>query len=132
MPQTADEQARSSAAAREDQLAGRASRTAVRHPELTVAAKAAAAHTAHAKALRETLVPSPTSSPSSSGAAPTVPVNRSDAARELAAAETSAADAHRQALVATGVTGDVARLLASVAGSDGAFALAVRDQGDTP
>ena len=129
-PLTPDEQARASATAREEQLADRASRTTVRHPELTVAADAATAHAAHAKALRETLVPSPASSPSGSGGAPAVPASRTDAARELATAESAAADAHRQALAVAGVSGALARLLASVAASDAGFSLAVRDQGD--
>jgi hypothetical protein len=133
VPPTVDELARTSAAGRESQLAERASRTAVRHPDLTVAATAAAAHTAHAKAFNETLVPSaaPSGSPSGSGGIATVPSSQAEAARELALAETAAAEAHRKALSATGVTGDLARLLASVAGSDGAFAEAVRAEGDS-
>lgn len=121
-----DEVARSGAARREQALAERADQTAVRHPGLTVATAAAAAHTAHAKALSETLAPSP--SPTASTATVVVPTSRAAAARDLAAAETAAAEAHRASLAKAGVTGDVARLLASVAASDGAFALAVRTQ----
>jgi hypothetical protein len=125
-PPTPDELARVSAARRETQLAERASRTAVRHPDLTVAATAAVAHTAHAKALNETLVPSPAPSGSASGSGSAVPSSQAEAARELAAAEAAAAEAHRTALAATGVTGDLARLLASVAASDGSFGAAIR------
>ncbi len=107
-------------------MAERASRTAVRHPGLTLAAAAATAHAAHAEALSETLAPTVSASPSVSSSA--VPAEERAAAAELAAAESAAAEAHRKAL-STDVTGGLARLLASVSASDAAFADALRAQG---
>lgn len=133
---TPDEKARAVAAQGEQALAERATATAKRHPTLTVARQAALAHSAHADALSETLAPGPvrpSAAPSAGGsgaAGPAVPTNRNDAAKALATAESTVADAHRASLTTPGVTGDLARLLASVAASDGAFADAVRVQGE--
>lgn len=132
---TPDEGARSRAADQEQRLAELAQRTSVAHPTLTWAAVASQAHTAHAEALRETLppsrspstdAPSPGSSPG--GSPPTVLGGPSAAARALAAAQLNASRDHRRALVDAGISGGVARLLASVAASDAAFSSALRDQ----
>ncbi len=134
-PPTVDEQARRTAADQESGLAEQARLTAQRHPTLTAAAVAAVAHQAHVDALQETLsqsAPSPSGAtgPSSSPGAGQIPRDRRAAARALADAQVRAAASHRGALADPGVTGDVARLLASVAASDDAFARAVRDEGD--
>ncbi len=132
-PPTPDEAARSAAARLEVALADQARRTAQRHPTLTVAVVAAAAHTAHADALHETLsaTAAPTPSPTSPAARPepVIPATRKAAAAELATAEDAAGTSHRKALAASGVTGELARLLASVAASDESFGAAVRTQG---
>lgn len=125
-PASADDLARATAVGLERGLAARAGATLERHPMLKVAAAAAAAHSAHAQALGETLPTSPGTTGSPVQEAPHVPAHPTKAARALAAAERRAAQAHRTTLARTGVTGGLARLLASVAGSDEALALAVQ------
>ena len=130
----ADETARRAAAAREQEaatLAGTVATSVATHRELAAAASAAATvHAAHAAALLEGLkaLRSPTATPSASVTASpstsSIAVPASAAAGQLAALQTSVATAHQGAL--DGVSGPLARLLASVAASDLAHAARVR------
>lgn len=128
-----DRVARAEAAATEDSLRRLAAAVASRHPSLSpVATPAAAAHAAHAAALRESLPSSPAPSGSTPAATtaspgPAVPATAAAAATALARAEDAAAAAHLAGLGP--VSGSLARLLASVAGSDAAFASLLRGAG---
>lgn len=141
---SADEVARRAAAAAESDLATLAAAIGTAFATKTSAAalvartrSAAGAHTAHATALLQGLPAVPAASPSSSGAAtgtasptgspsgaPTVPAKASAAAAALVLAQTGAARAHLAAMGT--VSGVAARLLASVAASDLAFASTLR------
>jgi hypothetical protein len=131
---TPDQLARAAAAARETELHGLAAAALGAYPTLVGGRQAIAFTAAHATALSETLVPSPTAtrsaiasrSASAAGASasrtisPLPPGTRSATARSLAAALLDAAGAHRAASMS--VSADLARLLASVAASDSALA----------
>ena len=113
---TADELARRTAAAHETALAdiatatAKALRTAPTGPAI---AFSATAHQAHAAALLEGLTPAPSRAPAAALTAVA-----------LAQAQTAAAARHLTALA--GVSGPLARLLASIAASDAALASTVR------
>jgi hypothetical protein len=136
---TPEQLARAAAAARETELHGLAAAALDAYPTLVGARQTYAFTAAHAAALSETLVPSPspsasspaTRSPASRASAsatattsrsrsPLAPGTRTATARSLAAALLDAAGAHRAA--STSVSPDLARLLASVAASDSALA----------
>ena len=133
---TPDQLARAAAAARETELHGLAATALDAYPTLAGARQTFAFTAAHASALSETLLPSPTASgsnrasskslssrasASASRTQATLPAGtRAATARALAAALLDAAGAHRAA--STSVSADLARLLASVAGSDSALA----------
>ena len=129
-----DELARVAAAGRERDLEGLATAVATTYPGAAAAQAAAATHAAHAAALEETVpaTPSPpadtSGSPSGSASAtaapgPSVPGDRGSAVKALAEAQRQAATAHLAAL--PDVSGELARLLASVAASDEALASVV-------
>ena len=113
---TADELARRTAAAHETALAdiatatAKALRTAPTGPAI---AFSATAHQAHAAVLLEGLTPAPSRAPAAALTAVA-----------LAQAQTAAAARHLAAL--PGVSGPLARLLASIAASDAALASTVR------
>jgi len=134
-----DEVARRTAAAAESQLATLAASTVTAFPALAPrVTPAQRAHEAHAEELLAGL-PSASASPStgssaaSSGAAapppagPVVPASPAAALATLATAQTAAATAATARLGT--VSGDLARLLASVAASDAAFAALLRTTG---
>jgi hypothetical protein len=134
---TVDQLARAAAVARERELSRLASAALGAYPAMTAARTALGFHAEHVRALSETLTPSPTATHSASGSvrvsastgSPTTSASRTTGsrtatARSLAAALLEGADAHRSA--AGGVSGDLARLLASIAASDSALAAVLR------
>jgi hypothetical protein len=142
---TADQLAREAAIAREQELSRLSAVALAAYPVMTAARTALSYHAQHIRALSETLRPSPSSSASVSSSAPPgsaspsvaarasestsrVTGSRAATARSLASALVDASDAHRSA-VAT-ASPDLARLLASIAGSDAALAAVLR-QGTT-
>lgn len=132
-----DEVARRTAAAAEQLLADQAAATVAAHPALAArVTPAQRAHQAHADELTRGLpATSRTPAPGGSGgptvpaspSAPVVPVAPSAALAGLATAQTAAATAITARLGA--VSPDLARLLASVAASDTAFASLLRAPG---
>lgn len=134
----ADESARRTAAATELMLAGLtralSTRFATDKALAAAALTAGRAHDAHAAALLEGLStsrsPKPSgsssasTSPSASSSAPALPATASAAVTAVVQAETSAAAGHQHAL--SGVSGPLARLLASVQASDLAVAASMR------
>lgn len=129
-----DEVARRTVAAAESQLAALAASTVTAFPALAPrVTPAQQAHQAHADELLAGL-PTATSSATASGspavtspAAPVVPASPTAALAALATAQTAAATAATARLGT--VSGDLARLLASVAASDAAFAALLRATG---
>jgi hypothetical protein len=129
-----DEVARRAVAAAESQLAALAAWTVTAFPALaTRVTPAQQAHEAHANELLAglpTATPSATTSgspPVTSSAAPVVPASPAAALAALTTAQTAAATAATARLGT--VTGDLARLLASVAASDAALAALMRTPG---
>jgi hypothetical protein len=121
----ADETARRAAAASEQWLAllagAVATNSVAQQAATAVARAAAAAHDAHSRALLEGLPPAPSRSPT---AGSTIPSILKEAAAALIRAQTAAGRSNQDSLHL--VSGPTARLLASVAASDLAYAAALR------